>query len=267
MDRSPVLDAFQLKVIALLSMTADHLGACGLVPEALVPLCRTAGRMAAPLFLFLVTEGMRRTRSRSRYLLRLWLSGALISLAALALYRRGLIWDTGVNILPAFFYTGLLILVLEQVVSLRHAGRYAAALGWTAGLWAILSVLSLPWGGELRQALLPSPAGVMYSFTFVILGVCWYFLPRREHQILLLLFLSFAACIPGLGTALEGLLSPFFPFFSAGLLVPFQFPMVLAALPLWYYSGLPGRRGCKWFFYLYYPLHQFLFQYLALSMN
>ena len=78
MDRSPVLDAFQLKVIALLSMTADHLGACGLVPEALVPLCRTAGRMAAPLFLFLVTEGMRHTR-------RSWAPGSTASIAACVL--------------------------------------------------------------------------------------------------------------------------------------------------------------------------------------
>lgn len=68
------LTAFHLKLIALATMIVDHVGAV-LVP---VPFLRNIGRMAFPLYAFLIAEGCRHTRSRERYLLRLGLL-ALVS--------------------------------------------------------------------------------------------------------------------------------------------------------------------------------------------
>lgn len=68
------LTAFHLKLIALATMIVDHIGVV-LVP---VPFLRNIGRVAFPLYAFLIAEGCRHTRSRERYLLRLGLL-ALVS--------------------------------------------------------------------------------------------------------------------------------------------------------------------------------------------
>lgn len=63
-----------LKIIAVLSMLTDHVGAI-LLGSYEVPYyaCRIAGRIAFPIFCFLLTEGFFHTKNRSKYFLRLFL--------------------------------------------------------------------------------------------------------------------------------------------------------------------------------------------------
>ena len=83
------LNGNQLKLIAVVSMLCDHaairLLAYGLIPalyavgeDALAErwnqvfwILRSAGRMAFPIYVFLLTEGFCHTRNRRRYALRL----------------------------------------------------------------------------------------------------------------------------------------------------------------------------------------------------
>ena len=58
----------QLKVLAMIFMTCDHVG-LQLFPQT--GFLRWIGRMALPIYAFLIAEGCRHTRSRKRYLLRL----------------------------------------------------------------------------------------------------------------------------------------------------------------------------------------------------
>ena len=62
------MTGFQLKLLAMLAMTADHIGAV-FFPE--IPLLRWIGRLAMPVLCFFIGEGLRHTRSPRRYLLRL----------------------------------------------------------------------------------------------------------------------------------------------------------------------------------------------------
>lgn len=73
------LSGSALKVIALVSMTMDHL-AYYLMDHGTLQydLMRTVGRMAFPIFAFLLVEGYTHTRSRGKYALNL-LAFALIS--------------------------------------------------------------------------------------------------------------------------------------------------------------------------------------------
>ena len=75
------LNAHQLKIIALIFMTIDHLGAYGFeIPifDTYNTQLRLLGRIAMPLFLFVLTESIRYTRNRKKFLLRLYL-GAVFS--------------------------------------------------------------------------------------------------------------------------------------------------------------------------------------------
>ena len=77
-----LLSNFWLKVIALLTMTIDHIGFVlegrnGL--ETLAATFRHIGRLALPLFCFMIVEGALHTRSFKKYALRLGIMASAIS--------------------------------------------------------------------------------------------------------------------------------------------------------------------------------------------
>lgn len=63
--RTKIFDSFTLKIIALLTMTIDHVGAV-LLPQA--EILRIIGRIAMPIYVFLLIQGFKHTSSRKRYL-------------------------------------------------------------------------------------------------------------------------------------------------------------------------------------------------------
>lgn len=62
------MSSFQLKMIAITTMLIDHIGSI-IFPEYII--LRVIGRLAFPLFAFLITEGYRHTSNINRYLIRL----------------------------------------------------------------------------------------------------------------------------------------------------------------------------------------------------
>ena len=56
----------QLKLIALITMTLDHVGML-LLPR--VRILRAIGRIAFPIFAYMIAEGCQHTRNRKKYLL------------------------------------------------------------------------------------------------------------------------------------------------------------------------------------------------------
>ena len=83
-----ILSSFWLKVIAMIFMVVDHVGvfleSYGFGNDAMqtaARVCRILGRIAFPLFIFMLAEGMRHTRSPKKYLLRISLIWAPMMLA------------------------------------------------------------------------------------------------------------------------------------------------------------------------------------------
>ena len=79
------LSSFILKIIALVTMTIDHVGFIlqmnvggNYVPAVIM---RYVGRIALPLFCFMIAEGVIHSRKPSRYLLRLGIMATIISIA------------------------------------------------------------------------------------------------------------------------------------------------------------------------------------------
>ena len=281
------LTAFQLKVIALVCMTLDHLAAFGTELPGVAwfagPL-RTAGRVAAPLFLFLLVQSVRHTRSRPRLVLRLYLAGMCVGLFDTGMNfffgeRLGY-WTPG-NILFTFFYTALYIALLEGMRSAGR-GRDFRALWGAAGLLALSLLPSLfydslygavPLGSTtaerflfqgLRSSLLPSFYDAEYGIGLILLGIVLYFVKTKGRQCLaFLLFCLF--CTAG---AFAGRWSPAIYYisfygFSSTFFDLFQCRMILALPFMLLYNGARGRP-CKWFFYWYYPLHRQLIRLAAL---
>ena len=248
------LSAAALKWIAAVAMTLDHIGlwcdALGFSRLAL-PL-RIIGRISAPIFLFLLTESLRHTRSRPKLLLRLWLGGVLHGAVCLLLCR--ITGETGWcgNIFPTLFYTALTVTALEAIRETKVLPLLT--------LCAFLAGGILLEGNPLLSLLIPRLKTVEYSALFVLLGVLWYVFREQANQ--LLLFLSLAVLsilLPASHPVIMRLgFSPLF--------YPIQ-PWMVMALPL--IALYNGERGSapKAIFYWYYPLHQYILLFFAILIK
>ncbi len=86
MRKITCISSFILKIVALVTMAIDHVG---LLLQTLYPtnynilelarVFRGIGRLALPLFVFMIVEGVIHTKNIKRYLLRLGIMAALIS--------------------------------------------------------------------------------------------------------------------------------------------------------------------------------------------
>lgn len=86
MEGSKILkiSSFILKVIAILSMTVDHLGVIvkSFYPDlnTLYTVCRYIGRLALPLFCFMIVEGVIHTKDIKKYVTRLGIMTVVIAI-------------------------------------------------------------------------------------------------------------------------------------------------------------------------------------------
>lgn len=125
-EKAPGCSGFALKMLAVVTMTADHVG------KVLFPGCMwmtMVGRLAFPLFCSLLTEGFIHTGNIRRYLERLFVF-ALISEVPFdwALHGQPFYWEAQ-NVFFTLFL-GLAMLYLMQKYSFRpaiQAGIFLAA--------------------------------------------------------------------------------------------------------------------------------------------
>ena len=111
----------QLKIIAMITMTCDHVG-MQIFPH-LVWL-RLVGRLAMPIYAYMIAEGCRHTRDRKKYLLRLFGMGALCQVVYLI--AMGSLYQC---ILITFSLSVLMICAMDHV----EAGGNMGVLALTAG--------------------------------------------------------------------------------------------------------------------------------------
>lgn len=278
-SRTKGLTAFQIKVIALVCMTLDHIASFGFeipVVARYDTYLRAVGRIAAPLFLFLLAESVRHTKSKPKFVLRLYLAGMGVGLfdAAMNLFFGDVLgYRTPGNIIFTFFYAALHIVLIEGVIC-AWQDRYfrkVALLSCVLILSLIPSIFfnaiyhAVPMGDsmaswiipqQLRSSLIPSFYDVDYGIGLVVLGVVFYFVKTKKRQCCVFALFCLLCVIGAIvgryhyniyRVSLFGFTNTFLDFF--------QCRMVLALPFMALYNGERGR-GYKWFFYGYYPLHR-----------
>ncbi len=248
------MTTFSLKLTAVVLMTLDHIGLY--FPASSVWL-RWLGRGAYPLFLFCMVQGYDHTRSRRRFLLRLYLMSLFMTALGLFLDAR-FPSERGYgnhNIFLPLFLTGLLISAVELYQRDRKKGGLLLAAAALVQVFYGLLPSLLPFtqnlSGDVLTGVVPNLAVNEYGFEFIALGMALYFL-RDRREALAAVYLIF--CLYQFSA--EALYGYF----------PVQWMMVLALPLMLRYNGERGK-GWKWFFYIYYPAHTCLLFLLARGLG
>lgn len=269
-------NSFQIKMIALILMTFDHIHYFMSTVQPMPVWLTVLGRASAPLFLFAMAQGFYYTRSRRNYLLRLYTASVLMGLGNFIMNQYFPLPGSAIvinNIFATLFLCGLYIWSIEFM---RTGIKQRTAKSFVGGLLLFLlpvfcTILILGIIGDqtamtpaklllirILMVLAPSPLLVEGSFVWIGLGVGMYFL--RNHKIALAVFyggvslLFFAQAATG-GLTLANLFGANAQWF------------MIAALPfMLLYNGQRGR-GMKYFFYLYYPLHIYGLTFLARALS
>ncbi len=108
------LSTFQLKWIAIITMLIDHIGAV-LFPYELG--YRIIGRIAFPVFCFLIVEGFSHTRDVRRYMVRLGIFALISELPYDLAFHGEMVYAEGQNV----FFTLLLGVLMMYMMSLCSA--------------------------------------------------------------------------------------------------------------------------------------------------
>lgn len=215
-----------LKLIAAAAMLADHAGLL-LFPGNI--LLRIIGRLAFPIFAFMIAQGCKYTHNRRRYL------GNLLMLAA-ACQIVYFIADGSMylSILFTFSLSIVTIYTLQYWRTKPTALSSAALCAVVVSVYALNQIVTIDYGfwGCMVPVFAALPQGTEYDT------------PRSQ-----VLFL--AAGLVLLSASLGSI----------------QF-WCLAAVPLLLlYSGQRGKYKMKAFFYIFYPVHLAVLQLLAWTMG
>lgn len=133
----------QLKLIAVFCMLLDHIG-YAIFPE--VTALRAIGRLAFPIFAFLVAEGMKHTSNWKKYVLRLFVF-AIISEIPFDLLTSGKVIDlSSQNVLFTMLFGALAVVSFKTNQNLGYLGAVlAAGLGFVCcvdyGLFGVILIL------------------------------------------------------------------------------------------------------------------------------
>lgn len=216
----------KLKIIACISMLIDHIGYI-LFPQHLV--FRYIGRLAMPLFAFLIGEGCIYTRKKTRYFLQLFLFGILCQAVQISEQLiRGNFRLLYLNILLTFSLAVLVCFALLHLKEKRSKGSFLLAGAVLCGAVFICFYL---------KRLIPFRFDLDYNIYGVLLPATVVLWNDKYKKV----------------TA-----------FSAGLLIycilifktmPFVWFALLAVPLLFLYNGKRGTPKLKYTFYIFYPAH------------
>lgn len=244
------MTTFTLKIIALTLMLVDH---AALYFPGLPAWFRLLGRISFPLFLFCMVWAYHYTKSRKKYLLRLYLMSIFMAVLGYVVDLY-FVTETGYGN-HNIFVTMLLVCVLISAIELfcKDRKKGALLLGAIAGVQVLyyIAPLFLPFlrslSGDILTGFIPNLALNEYGFEFVVLGVLMYFL-KEKKDLFCAMYVLF--CIGQFSSEM----------LAYGAAV--QYVMILA-LPLMLRYNQQKGPGLKYFFYFFYPAHAFLLFYLA----
>jgi len=212
------MNSFALKLIAIVTMLIDHM-AVVLIPSdtILYIVMRGIGRLAFPLFVFLLVEGFFHTHDVKKYLIRLG-AFALISEIPYDMSINHTIFETSQQNVFFTLFLGLLLITLLNKVERNYFNQAIKKF--------VLTVVLILGIGTIAILLKTD-----YSYAGILLAVAFY--QSRGNKLMLAAWLLMV---------------------SGFLLGGINILATLAIIPISLYNGEKGKN-VKYIFYIFYPAH------------
>ena len=232
------MSALMLKIVACAAMLIDHIGF-----QYGNMLCRAIGRIAFPIFVYLLCNGFHHTSNKGRYALRLAIF-AILSQVPFSLFCYGVLWQSHGNVMFTLLMAFLCLWSAEElrcrrglrwlafvpslaVCALYHFGLLSSDYG-AKGI--LLALVFYCFDGNRILTALGMLFAVFYTFFLSLAKNLWFFVLKQDT-------------LPLQMSQWE----------------MYQFFSLLALIFIFSYNGRKGRGSGKllqYFFYLFYPLHQ-----------
>jgi len=245
------MTSFALRLIAVIAMLIDHTAAVLVEPGSdAYSIMRIIGRIAFPIFCFLLVEGFEHTRSVFKYMGRLALFALIAEIPFdLAFHLKPLEFSQGQNV----FLTLLL-----GLISITAAGK---------GVPYLLDKLAPDFryaDNRWIQTLLASPVIMLCAWLadllstdygwFGVVSICIFYLLRSNIALSLTAFCLFNSFHYGIDIVPDDSSRALFAF-RVYILPVTQWFASFAALPIGFYNGKPGEKRFRYWFYIFYPAH------------
>lgn len=224
MQRIQFLNGFHLKLIAICTMLIDHMGYT-LFPG--VMWLRCVGRVAFPIFCFLIAEGCVYTHDRKKYAARL-LVFALLSEIPFNLMNSGMIWDPyDQNVLWTLLLGALVCWLMDWALKKCTPLSFVLTGAAMVAAYWLLEAFRTDYGGW-----------------GMLLVAAFYGVHRAPS-----------------GAVVKMIAQAFgLAFFSIGVMggyLSIELWSLAALVPIWLYNGQRGfsNKAVQYGFYAFYPVH------------
>ena len=230
-----VLNKNMLQLLAVFFMLLDHLWAWLVSGNNWMTY---AGRLAFPIFAFLIAEGYAHTSDRKKYAKRLLLFALISEIPFNLFYAGGPIFPFHQNTIFTLLLGLLAIDRMERFKNTPVRKQRLKQAGWLMLIF-LFSVLGFPdygYQGVLMVVVFHLTRGVRFE---------------KLWQLAAMLLINIRL--------FEGMMIPV----EIGTM-HFEFPTqgfaVLALIPIWLYNGSAGRKSkmLQYGFYVFYPLHMLI---------
>ena len=232
------MTAFTLKIIALAAMLTDHLAI--VFPDTFPFWFRGIGRLAWPIFAYLLAEGFRHTKAPGKFLMRLFAFALISEIPHDIAMGNNINFFANTNIFYTLFFGGVAIFLYE-----RHKARRDQTMAFVTAILptAILAaIVSAEYGGM----------GVFFIYAM-------YAIQQKKARLAALGVFALSQFIPLVAAcSLDIEIRPQYL-----IMIPFA----LATIPLLaLYNGERGTKA-KWLFYWVYPAHLAVFAIISMMVN
>lgn len=233
MQRIQFLNGFHLKLIAICTMLIDHMGYT-LFPG--VMWLRCVGRVAFPIFCFLIAEGCVYTHDRKKYAARL-LVFALLSEIPFNLMNSGMIWDPyDQNVLWTLLLGALVCWLMDWALKKCTPLSFVLTGAAMVAAYWLLEAFRTDYGG------------------WGMLLVAAFYCVRRAPS----------------GAVVKMIAQAFgLAFFSLGVMggyLSIELWSLVSLVPIWLYNGQRGfsNKAVQYGFYAFYPVHILILSLIAM---
>ena len=234
------ITSFVLHIFAMATMLLDHIYHSGLVD---ITWFTCVGRLAFPIFAFMIAEGFHYTKNRKKYALRMLIFAAITEIPFNLVVSGKLLYFPHQNVMWTFLLSILLLTLYEKIKQEKNAVMRFFAYPIITVVFLVIALL-----GMVDYNAIGILTVILFHFTRVEKAdttkkkvVC------RGIQLIGMLMLNFmVSSYPEYGIQI-----------APDLYLSMQSFAVLALPLIWLYNGKQGyyNKYIKLSYYLFYPVH------------